>query len=245
MKISVITVCYNAVATIESSILSLINQDYRDFEYIVIDGGSSDGTVDIVNRYLPHISYFISEPDLGIYDALNKGIKQAAGDVIGVLHANDCYGSNRVLSKVAEIITNRNVDAVYGDLVFYNTKGKVVRKWKSRPATKLLLELGWMPPHPTLFIKKNFFYRYGNYRLDFGTAADYELILRLFYRHKIKSYYVNAVFVKMLTGGLSNKSILSHVRGNINDLKAMKMHGLRASFIAVLFKPLQKLIQYL
>ena len=245
MKISIITVCYNAVDTIELSILSLLNQDYKDLEYIVIDGGSSDGTVEIVNRYLTHISYFISEPDSGIYDALNKGIKHATGDVIGVLHANDCYASEQVLSKVADANSHHQVDAVYGNLVFLNANGRVVRKWKSRQVTRLLLELGWMPPHPTLFIKKSFFNKYGNYRLDFGTAADYELILRLFYRHKIKSKHINAVFVKMLTGGLSNKSILSHVRGNINDLKAMKKHDLHAPFIAVLLKPLQKLIQYL
>ncbi|MVN20632.1 glycosyltransferase family 2 protein [Mucilaginibacter arboris] len=245
MKISVITVCYNAVSTIESSILSLLEQDYEDVEYIVIDGGSADGTVGVINRYLSHISYFSSEPDNGIYDALNKGIEHATGDVIGILHANDCFASQNVLSTIAQVFQSKDVDAVYSDLIFYNDKGETVRKWKSATSKRLLLELGWMPPHPTLFIKKKIYDQYGNYRLDFGTAADYELILRFFYRYRIKTGYVNLVFVKMLTGGLSNKSILSHVRGNINDFKAMKKHGLHAPFIAVFLKPLQKLIQYL
>ena len=225
--------------------LSLFEQDYEEIEYIIIDGGSSDGTVDVINRYLSHISYFISEKDLGIYDALNKGIKQATGNVISILHANDCFAFNNVLSQVAEVFKREIVDAVYGDLVFCNTKGQVVRKWKSKAATRAILELGWMPPHPALFIKKEIYQRYGDYRLDFGTAADYELILRVLYRHRIKTCYVNIIFVKMLTGGSSNKSILSHVRGNINDLKAMRLHNLKAPFIAVFLKPLQKLIQYL
>jgi len=134
---------------------------------------------------------------------------------------------------------------VYGNLVFCNAKGQIVRKWKSRNSNRLLLELGWMPPHPTLYLKKEIYNRYGTYRLDFGTAADYELILRVFYRYSIKTCYVNQVFIKMLTGGISNKSILSHVTGNINDFKAMKKHGLHAPFIAVFLKPLQKIIQYL
>ncbi len=245
MKISIITVCYNAVSTIESSIVSLLNQDYEDVEYIVIDGSSTDGTKQVIDRYSDHISYFISEPDKSIYDAFNKGIKQATGDVIGFLHANDCFASTHILSKVAQTIHEKKVDAVYGDLIFYNSKGNIVRRWKSKTYSRLLLQLGWMPPHPALFIKKEIYDRYGNYRLDFGTAADYELILRFFYLYQIKTCYVNQVFIKMLTGGLSNKNILNHVIGNINDFKAMKKNGLYAPFIAVFLKPLQKLLQYL
>lgn len=245
MKISIITVCFNAVSTIESSIISLVNQNYEDVEYIVIDGGSSDGTKQVIERYLDHISIFISEPDQGIYDALNKGIKYATGDIIGLLHANDCFASTHLLTKVAQNIQEQNVDAVYGDLIFCNTKGRIVRRWISRPCNRLLLELGWMPPHPALFIKKEVYNRYGNYRLDFGTAADYELILRFFYLYRIKTCYVNQVFIKMLTGGLSNKNFLNHVIGNNSDFKAMKMHRLHAPFIAIFLKPLQKLTQYL
>lgn len=245
MKISIITVCYNAVSTIESSILSLISQDYENIEYIVIDGNSSDGTKEVIQRYSAYISYFISEPDKGIYDAINKGIKAASGDIIGLLHANDQFAANHVLNEVAQTFQQKNVKAVYGNLVFYDAKGRIIRKWISRPCKRLLLELGWMPPHPTLFIKKEIYNRYGNYCLDYGTAADYELILRFFYLYRIKTCHVNQIFIKMLTGGISNKNILNHVTGNSNDFKAMKKHKLYAPFIAVFLKPLQKVIQYL
>lgn len=245
MKVSVITVCYNAVSTIESSIRSVLEQDYENVEYLVIDGGSNDGTIDLIKNHLPHIQYFISEPDQGIYDALNKGIKQASGDIIGVMHANDCFAMPNILSLVAHNFQEKQVDAVYGNLVFINKKQQIVRKWRSKPGKRTLLELGWMPAHPALFIKKDVYNRFGNYRLDFGTAADYELILRFFYRNRIKTYHVDRVFIKMLTGGISNKSILNHVIGNINDLKAMKMHRLRAPFLAIILKPLQKIFQFI
>jgi len=245
MKITVITVCRNAVSTIESSILSFTGQDYGDLEYIVIDGGSSDGTTEIIGRYLSHISYFVSEPDQGIYDAINKGIKQATGDVIGLLHANDCFAASDILSKVAQTMQEKKTDAVYGNLIFYNAKGTIVRRWKSKAYNRLLLELGWMPPHPALYIRKEIYNRCGAYRLDYGTAADYELILRFFYLYRIKAFYVDRIFIKMLAGGISNKSILNHVTGNSNDFRAMKQHHIRAPFIAVLLKPLQKLFQYL
>lgn len=244
MKVSVITVCYNAVSTIEASILSLLNQDYENLEYLVIDGGSTDGTTEVIKRYQPQIAHYISEPDSGMYDAINKGIALAGGDVIGLLHANDCLASSTIISTVVETLQATKADAVYANLDFYTEKGRLVRKWTSRACNRLLLEIGWMPPHPTVYIKKNVFLEYGNFRLDFATAADYELILRFFYRHKIKTAHVNLVFVKMLTGGMSNKSLFNHVTGNINDLKAMKLHGLYAPFIAVFLKPLQKLFQY-
>jgi glycosyltransferase involved in cell wall biosynthesis len=244
MKISIITVCYNAVSTIESSIRSVIEQDYEDVEYLVIDGGSKDGTVNLIKSHLPQIQCFISEPDLGIYDALNKGIAKATGDIIGILHANDLFADKHTLSIVAKNFKEQQADAVYGDLVFLNNKQQIVRKWLSRSCKRYLLELGWMPPHPAIFIKKSIFDRFGNYRLDFGTAADYELILRFFYRKRIKTYHVDRVFIKMLTGGISNKNFLNHVIGNTNDFKAMKLHQLHAPFIAVLLKPLQKVIQF-
>ncbi|RYE37227.1 MAG: glycosyltransferase [Sphingobacteriaceae bacterium] len=244
MKVSVITVCYNAVSTIEASILSLLNQDYENLEYLVIDGGSTDGTIDVIKRYLPQIAHFVSEPDQGMYDAINKGIALAGGEVIGLLHANDCLADQHIISTVVQAFNRAKADAVYGNLNFYSETGRLVRKWKSAACNRLLLEMGWMPPHPTVYIKKNVFLKYGNFRLDFSTAADYELILRFFYRHKIKTVHVNQVFVKMLTGGISNKNIFNHVSGNVNDFKAMKLHDLHAPFIAVFLKPLQKLLQY-
>ncbi|MGI4022304.1 MAG: hypothetical protein ACRYFA_12425, partial [Janthinobacterium lividum] len=157
----------------------------------------------------------------------------------------DCFASTQILNKIVETFQQKKVDTVYGNLVFHNKTGQITRRWKSQTCNRLLLELGWMPPHPTLYIKTEIYKYYGNYRLDFGTAADYELILRMFYRYKIKSYYINQVLIKMLTGGISNQNLLNHVSGNSNDFKAMKKHRLRAPFIAIILKPLQKIFQYL
>lgn len=245
MKISVITVCYNAVSTIESAILSLIAQDYENVEYLVIDGGSTDGTQQVIEKYLSSISFYLSEPDFGLYDAVNKGIEHSTGDLVGLLHADDRFASSDILKTIAQTIQFAKVEAVYGNLVFFNDKDKVTRYWKSSVYNRFLFEIGWMPPHPTLYMRKELYTKYGNYSLRFGTAADYELILRFFYRHKIKSAYIDRIFIKMSVGGLSNKSFSNRITANINDFKAMRKHRLYAPFIAIFLKPLQKIGQYL
>jgi glycosyltransferase len=214
--------------TLEDCIMSVSNQTYKDIEYIIVDGGSTDGTIDIIKKYENKISRWISEPDSGIYDALNKGLKLATGDVIGFLHADDQYASDRVLERIAENITKHNVDSCYGDLEYvhrYNSE-KVVRFWKSAPYKDNLMTSGWMPPHPTFFAKKEIYDKFGYFDTNFKIAADYELMLRFIEKNSITTHYIPEVFVKMRTGGMSNRSLGNLIRKSAEDYRAIKMHNI-------------------
>jgi glycosyltransferase involved in cell wall biosynthesis len=246
MKISLITVVYNGEAFLQECFNSVIAQTYPDVEYLVIDGGSTDQTLNIIHENRSHIDYFISEKDQGLYDAINKGIQQSTGEIIGILNADDMLASADVLASVAKsFMADPTIDGLYGDLNYIHpTTHKIIRKWKSRPATFQGLKKGWMPAHPTLYLKRGLFEQHGAYSLDFGTAADYELILRYFYTHKIKTSYLPMLMVNMRMGGVSNHSFGSRISALINDYKALKVNKMPWPFLVLLKKKISKLNQF-
>ena len=244
-KISIITVAYNAEKTIERCIRSVIGQDYNNLEYIIIDGASSDCTLKIANEYRERINLIISEPDKGIYDAMNKGIALAAGDIIGMLNADDYFPGANILSQTANKFKTENAGIVYGDLDYVGPKGNSIRKWRSGEYNYKRFNRGWMPPHPAFYCKAALYKNFGLYRLDFGTAADYELMLRFMHLQQVKVSYLPVVMVKMQIGGASNKSIGNRVKVLMYDLKAMQINNIRYPLITLLLKPLRKIGQYL
>jgi glycosyltransferase involved in cell wall biosynthesis len=244
LKISLITVAYNAESTIKRCIESVIGQNFKNIEYIIIDGGSTDGTIPIINQYKDQIGIFLSEPDKGIYDAMNKGIKLAHGDIIGLLNADDFFADNDILSAVALAFTQQNADIIYGDLDYVNSQGKIIRKWRSKAYVHGMFNWGWMPPHPTFYCKRNLFEKFGFYSLEYGTAADYDLMLRFMHVNKISAYYLKKVMIKMNIGGASNKTYSNRVKGSYNDLKVMRNNGILVPIITLIFKPLRKVTQY-
>ena len=245
MKVSIITVCYNAEKHIEETIQSVLSQDFNDLEYLLIDGGSNDSTVEIVNKYNSKIDFIISEKDEGMYDAMNKGIKLAKGELIGILNAGDLFVNEKVVSEIVNKIEEK--DAVYADLDYVNelNTNKVIRKWKSGEFNFTNFKYGWMPPHPTLFIRKKIYENFGMYRLDYKTAADYELMLRIFYKNECSAVYLNKVIVKMRVGGASNSSIKNRINANMEDRKAWKDNELKPYWFTLFLKPARKIIQYL
>jgi glycosyltransferase involved in cell wall biosynthesis len=246
MKCTIITVSYNAIDTIESTINSVLSQDYNNIEYIIIDGNSSDGTKEIIHRYENRISKWISEKDNGIYDAMNKGIQLATGDIIGILNADDLYSSNDIISKVVNQITQSNADALYGDLkyVLKNDISKTIRFWKSGEYLDGKFLKGWMPPHPTFFVKKNIYNQLGLYRTDMPSAADYELMLRYIHVNKVKLTYLPELITIMREGGVSNKSLLNRWKANRDDLRAWQVNNIKPNAFTLILKPLSKLIQF-
>jgi glycosyltransferase involved in cell wall biosynthesis len=245
IKISLITVTFNAGSTIERCIQSVISQTHKNVEYIIVDGASTDATVQIVTKYSSYIRRFVSEPDHGIYDAMNKGINFATGDVIGMLNADDYFSDNSVLADIAGVFEDKDVLVLYGDLDYVNELGNIFRKWRSGRYTTGKFNWGWMPPHPTFYCRRELFGKYGFYSLSYGTAADYELMLRFMHKHGLNSFYLEKVIVKMKTGGASNKNLSSRVKGLVNDFRAMGHNGIRSPFITVFLKRLRKIGQYL
>ncbi|WP_426671957.1 glycosyltransferase family 2 protein [Mucilaginibacter sp. McL0603] len=244
MKISVITVAFNAEKTIEHSIASVLGQKFNNVQYIVIDGGSTDDTIKIINKYKDKVDIFVSEPDRGIYDAMNKGIALATGDIIGTLNADDFYSDDHVLSEVAAGFTDPHTDILYGDLDYIEPSGKINRKWRSGKYKSGAFNWGWMPPHPTFYCRKKLFDELGAYKLDYGSAADYELMLRFIHSNKTNVYYLNKVMVKMVIGGISNKSFGNRVNALRFDLKAMRNNNIFLPGVTILFKPLRKIAQF-
>jgi len=244
LKISVITVAYNAQNTIEQCIKSVLRQKFNNVEYIVIDGGSTDNTVQIINKYKDKIDFFVSEPDNGVYDAMNKGIGLATGDIVGTLNADDFYADDHVLHEVGVAFAERKTNILYGDLDYVDQEGKVIRKWRSGRYKNGKFNWGWMPPHPTFYCRKNLFEELGYYKLDYGSAADYELMLRFIHFNKKNVHYLDKVMVKMITGGISNKSFGNRVQALRFDLKAMRNNNITLPFITILFKTLRKIVQF-
>lgn len=245
MRVSIITVVLNNVKYIKDCIESITSQTYGDIEYIIIDGGSQDGTLDVINQYKNKISRTVSGKDNGPYDALNKGLKLATGDVIGFLHSDDFYANNRVIEKVVEVFKNTSADSLYGSLVYVKKDNpkEIIRFWKGEKASLKKIKYGWMPPHPTFFVKKEIYDRYGGLDTDFKISADYELILRLLYQHRVSTYFMPEVMVRMRMGGLSNRRLKYIITKTMEDYKSCRMHGLGIS--TVIFKNIIKLPQFL
>jgi len=243
-KISIITVAYNAQNTIERCINSVFGQKYKNVEYIIIDGGSTDNTCRIIENYREKIDVFISEPDKGIYDAMNKGLALATGDVIGTINADDFFADDNVLYDIARVFSEQDTQILYGDLDYIDPSDKVIRKWRSGRYSRGMFNWGWMPPHPTFYCKKSLFDKLGVYKLDYGSAGDYELMLRFIHLNDIDAYYLNKVLIKMVVGGVSNKSLGNRVQAMRFDLKAMRNNNIFLPMVTILFKPIRKIAQF-
>lgn len=247
MKISIITVCYNSEQTIQDTINSVASQTYLNVEYIIVDGASKDSTLDIIKRNESKISKWISEKDKGIYDAMNKGLSIASGDVIGILNADDLFVDNNVIEKVVEAFRDESIMGSYADLKYVKRDelSKVIRFWKSGDYREGKFLNGWMPPHPTFYARKSIFEKLGNYRTDMPSAADYELMLRFIHVHKIKIKYIPHVLVMMREGGISNKSLLNRLSANKDDRRAWYVNNVKPMFYTLYLKPLSKIIQFI
>jgi glycosyltransferase involved in cell wall biosynthesis len=244
MKVSIITVCFNIAETIEDTIKSVLSQDYKDIEYIVVDGGSTDGTLEIISRYKNKIAKVISEPDNGIYDAMNKGLRSSTGDILATLNGDDVYAEKSIVSRMAEFIESRDLDAAYGDLIYVDLydSSHVKRFWKAGSYKSGAFYHGWVVPHPTFFCRKEIFERFGYFNDTLQIAADFELMLRLIEKHQIKIGYIEKVVVKMGTGGKANV-LRGMIQGNKEIIKSFHLNGLRLSPWFFIRKPITKISQ--
>ncbi len=247
MKVSIITVVYNGAEFIRDCIESVINQTYSDIEYIVVDGKSTDETVEIVQSYGTNVAKFISEPDKGLYDAMNKGIGLATGDVISLLNADDFYRHNNVIEHIIDTFKRTNSDAVYSDLIYVdrNDATKLKRYWRSGEYKSNSFMWGWMPGHLSFVAKRKLYEQYGLFRLDMKSAADYELMLRFIHKNKAKLAYLDEVTIVMRVGGISNSSLKNRIRANGEDRLAWKKNEVKPYFFTLWLKPLRKLTQFI
>ncbi|MCQ2974686.1 MAG: glycosyltransferase [Bacteroidales bacterium] len=244
IKVSVITVCKNNQNSIFETMQSVKLQDYPSIEHIIIDGASTDSTIKIVQNFNPN--YMISEPDNGIYDAINKGIQHSTGDIIAILHADDIFASKNVVSQMVKTITENNTDSVYADLLYVNKNdsNKIIRHWKSGLYSKQKIKYGWMPPHPTFFVKKKIYEDYGYFDTSFKIAADYDLMLRFLYKNNISTSYCEIITTKMRVGGISNRSIKNILIKIKEDLIVAKRNGL-CGIVTITLKNLRKISQFM
>lgn len=245
MKISIITISFNAEKTIEDTIVSVLNQTFPHIEYIIVDGLSTDKTLKIVSKYQDKIHKIVSEKDAGLYDAMNKGVDLATGDVIGILNADDFYFDQFVIEKVMKLF-DKDIDGVYGDLVYVDAlnTNQLKRKWISGEYHDGMFLKGWMPPHPTFFVRKSVYQKFGKFNTLLKSSADYELMLRFIHKHKIRLNYLNEVIVKMRVGGQSNASIKNRIKANKEDRLAWKMNDLKPNKFTFIRKPLSKISQF-
>ena len=246
MKVTIITVTLNSAKFLEDCIQSVIKQDYKDIEHLVIDGGSTDGTLAIIEKYTGHIARWVSEKDKGMYDAVNKGMRMAGGDIIGTLNSDDVLASPDVISTIVAGFEQQPVNAVYGDLVYVdpvNTE-KVIRVWKGLPYKRSRFRYGWMPAHPTFYFRKELLDHLGYYETHYYTAADYEFMVRYLFYFRVSACYIPKLMVKMRAGGVSNISIHNWLRANRRDYLAMKRNRIPFPLVTSLLKPLIKLRQF-
>ena len=246
MKISVITVCYNSARTIGRTLLSVREQTHDDIEHIIIDGASSDNTLEVVAAEGRHAVKLVSEPDGGIYDAMNKGLARATGDVIGFLNSDDVFASAEVVSKIALALADSAIDACYGDLVYVaqDDMNKVVRYWKSTEYKRGLFDRGWVPAHPTFYARRELYQRHGGFDLDMKLAADFDILLRFFEVHRIRTSYIPNVLVRMRLGGATNVSLGNVLRQNIEISRAFRKYGLSVGLKPFAFKLMSRLSQF-
>lgn len=247
MKISIITTVLNGRDTVAHTIESVLSQTHQDIEYIVIDASSIDGTIEVIRQFEDRLSVFVSEPDKGIYDGLNKGIKLATGDVIGILNADDFYIDNKVIAKISKVFEDKKVDSVFADLIFVqaNNPQKVVRYFDSGWASPKRFSEGWMPAHPTFFVKKAVYKKYGAFRTDFKISADFDIAARFLYAKKISYHYIQTPLVVMRTGGVSTHLLNRFFVANIEILRACKYNGIKTNWFKILYRYPQKIIELL
>ena len=247
--ISIITATFNSAKTLKDTIQSVLRQTNKDFEYLIIDGGSTDETIDIVKSYESEFSgrlKWVSEKDEGIYDAMNKGIKMASGDVVGILNSDDYFTSDDILQTVADAFKRQEIDAIYGDIHFIrdgNPK-KCIRYYSSRMFRPFWLRFGFMPAHPSFYCKREVFERAGGYRLDYVIGSDYEMMVRLFKHYKIESCYINKDFVTMRTGGASTRNVQSRLTLITEDVRACRDNGVYTNELFICLKFFYKIFEF-
>ncbi len=246
MKVSIITVTKNSEKYLSDCINSVRRQNFKDIEYIVIDGQSTDTTLDIIRKNENHIDYWISEADRGMYDAINKGISLATGDIIGILNSDDMFASADSVRSIVDCFETTGTDSVYGDLVYVDAQNtqKILRYWKGGAYKRSRFRYGWMPAHPTFYMKRELVEKYGLYENHYYTAADYEFMARYLFLHKVSAQYIDTMLIKMRSGGISNVTFKSRIRANRRDFLAMKKNKIPFSFFVSVLKPLIKIPQF-
>jgi len=246
MKISIITVTFNSATTIKDTLECIASQNHPSIEHIIIDGGSTDETVNIASNF-PHVAKIVSEKDEGLYHAMNKGLQMATGDVIGILNSDDVYASNNILSNVVAMFEKSNASTLYGDLLYvkpYNLNS-VVRYWKSGEFKRSNFYYGWMPPHPSFFVRREVYDKVGLFSTALKSAADYEMMLRILVKNNFSTVYLPEVLVKMRAGGVSNMSLKNRLNANMEDRRAWKLNDIDPYFFTLYMKPLRKVIQFI
>ena len=243
MKVSLITISYNKEKEVGQTIESVLKQDYTDIEYIIVDGGSNDGTLAIIERFKSSLNKFISEPDNGIYHAINKGIALATGEIIGLVHAGDMLFNNHVISEIVKCFTQTGADIVYGNTMLVDpiNTDRVVRVFEGGEFNTRRFLSGWMPSHSSVYIKKAVFQKYGNYRLDLSIAADYELLLRFMYKNNVPSTYYQGLVTRFRLGGISNKNVFSFIKSGSQCHRSWNLNNLKVPFYTIPLKILRRI----
>lgn len=247
IKISIITVCFNSATTIGDTLRSVAGQTHPDIEHIIVDGQSTDGTMDVVNSHRDKLARVVSAPDNGIYDAMNKGIALATGDILGFLNSDDILASDAEMEFVARVFDDKQVDACYADLVYvdeYNPT-RVVRYWKSNEYRHSLFRTGWMPPHPTFYARRSLYEKLGGFDVRFRLQADFDLTMRFLEVHQVKAVYIPRVLVKMRMGGATNKNLLNILKGNMEAYRACLKNGLSVTPFFILRKIASRIPQFI
>jgi len=245
MKVSIITVSLNSADTLEACIRSVIGQTHREIEHISVDGRSGDGTLDVIEKYRDHFAARLCEKDGGIYEAMNKGLALAGGEFVGFLNSDDVYAADDIIARVVEVVAEGSLDSCYGDIVYVDPKdsGRTIRYWEAGPFDVGNIKKGWMPPHPAFFVRRSIYRRFGGFNLAFPVVADYEIMLRFLYKHRISSGYLPRIILRKRTGGISNPTLLNVLRNNAACHKAWIANGLRPSWGIFVRKVLTKFSQ--